>query len=511
MLLGLLCDPAAAQSFVDVTERSGVVFRHDARKTPEKRLIEAMGSGVAVEDFDGDGRLDLYFVNSAEAGSRLYLNRGNWRFEDATHTAGAAGSPWGMGAAAADIDADGDADLVLTGYDSLVLLRNKGNATFDRVELPAAGWLAAPAFLDFDGDGRPDLFVSRYLDWSFETTRWCGENEPGRRSYCHPREYAAVSHLLFRNLGDGRFEDISTEVGLTEQPGKGLGVAVNDFDADGRPDVFVANDSYPQQLFRNVNGKRFEEVAISAGVAYDSDGRDFAGMGAVFEDYDGDGKPDIFVNALGRQGYWLYRNLGDGEFEPVSRETGLVGPTEMHSGWGAALADFDNDGWRDLFVAQGHVMDDIDRTDPALAYREPLLLLRNLFGRFYDRSRQAGEAFVEPRAARGAVAADLDADGRLDLVISTNDGPAAILRNVTEGAGNWLAVDAPLGSTVRLKLESGRERTGHANPAGSYLSSGNPLLHFGLGSDDPSSIIVALPDGETWTAKAPLSGRVSVR
>ena len=498
-----ICCASAGQQFEDVTAQSGARFRHEAGRTPEKRLIETMGSGLSIADFDGDARLDLYFVNGAEAGNRLYLNQGNLRFEDATAEAGVQARGYGMGAAAADLDADGDTDIAVTGFDRLLLYRNDDGASFQEIRLPAKGWLAAPAFLDFDSDGRLDLFVSRYLDWDFERSRWCGENEVGRRSYCHPREYGPVSHLLFRNLGAGRFEDVSARAGLKDHPGKGLGVAVNDYDGDGRPDIFVANDSYPQQLFRNVDGERFQEVGVSAGVAYDSDGRDFAGMGAVFEDYDNDGRPDIFVNALGRQGYWLYRNLGGGEFEPVSRETGIAGPTELRSGWGAALADFDNDGWRDLFVAQGHVMDDIERTDPALAYREPLLLLRNLFGRFYDRSRQAGSAFAEPRAARGAVAADLDQDGLLDLVVTTNDGPAVILRNVTTETGNWLGVQAAVGSTVRMKLPSGRELHGYVNPAGSYLSSGSAHLHFGLGRETPESVTVRLSNGRSQTLQAP--------
>ena len=363
---------SAPLEFKDVTGESGVTFKQDASKTPQKYLIEAMGAGVAMIDYDADGQLDLYFVNGADLSAvgrggavtktdprywnRLYRNLGDWRFEDVTETAAVAGDGYGMGVAVADYDGDGDADLFVTNYGPDLLFRNEGSGRFAEVAAEAGidgdGWSSGAAFADFDNDGHLDLVVAKYLDWSFGSNRPCGEFRPGRRSYCHPREFGAVAHSLFRNLGNGRFLDVSEESGLSGHPGKGLGVALNDFDADGWVDIFVANDSYPQQLFRNIKGSRFAEMAIRAGAAFDAEGRDYAGMGVVWEDFDGDLSPDLLVNALGRQGYWLYRNEA-GRFETVSDLSGIAALSALRSGWGMGLVDFDNDGWRGLVRRPG--------------------------------------------------------------------------------------------------------------------------------------------------------------
>ena len=522
----LPCALSAEIQFRDVANESGIAFHHNASKQSAKYLIEAMGAGVALLDYDGDGLLDVYFVNGADLTqaadgtvpskaaerywNRLYRNLGDWRFSDVTEAAGIAGHGYGMGVAVADYDGDGDSDLFVTNFGPDILYRNDGNGMFTEVSesagVSADGWSTGAAFADFDNDGRVDLFVAQYLDWSIEKSKPCGAGQPDRLSYCHPQEFGPVAHKLYRNLGSGRFEDASAQMGFADHPGKGLGVALNDFDDDGWVDIFVANDSYPQQFFLNKRGERYEEVAIRLGSAYDSEGRDYAGMGVVWRDFDGDARPDILVNALGRQGYWLYRHLGD-RFETASELSGIEALSELRSGWGMGLVDFDNDGWRDLLVGQGHVMDDIGYSDEALAQEEPLMLARNLFGRFFDASSNAGQAFERPLAARGVAFGDLDQDGRVDAVINVNDGPAVILRNESD-AGRTLTVrlegtgsnrDA-IGARVRVRTEDGREQSAFRGNAGSYLSSNADDLHFGFGEGiEAATIQVTWPNGSTQT------------
>lgn len=509
--------------FTDVTETSGVEFRNASSGTSQKYLLESMVGGVAAFDYNGDGLLDLYFVNGAELGdpmppgampdksdprfwNRLYRNEGGWRFTDVTELAGVRGDHFGQGVAAADYDNDGHTDLFLANFGRNILYRNLGDGTFEDVSEAAGvaggGWSAGAGFLDYDRDGHLDLFVSRYVEWSFAENPWCGERKPGHRSYCHPKHFAPISHLLYRNNGNGTFGDASEETGLSAAPGKGLGVAFNDYDRDGWIDVLVANDSFPQQLFRNLDGRGFEEIALLSGMAYDENGRTFAGMGADFADYDNDGNPDVFINALAHQRYALFRNDGD-LFEYVSGPTGVSGITSMHSGWGAKFLDYDNDGMKDIFVAQGHVMDNIELTQPDLTYEEPLVLMRNTGGAFEDVSDRSGAAFQVRRSARGSAVADLDNDGFLDIAVNCRDQRPFLLRNGGNDS-NWLALDLTgsessrdaIGARVRVRVDGGREQHLTVSTAGSYLSSGDRRLHFGLGTAEEASLIeIEWPSG----------------
>jgi hypothetical protein len=268
-----------------------------------------------------------------------------------------------MGVAVGDYNNDGLPDIYVTAFGRNYLYRNTGSEFVEvagQAGVMGSGWSAGAAFLDYDRDGLLDLFVSRYLDWNLDNSRWCGEGDGAPRSYCHPREFGKVPHMLFRNLGDGSFEDVTLRTGIGRKPGKGLGVKIEDVNRDGWPDLLVANDSVPQQIFLNRSGKRFDEAALASGLAYDEDGSAYAGMGIDVADVDGDTQPDVFINALARQGYWLYKNDGKARFQPVSAASGLTTITDMRSGWGARLTDFDTDGWQDLTVAQGHVMDTLE-------------------------------------------------------------------------------------------------------------------------------------------------------
>jgi hypothetical protein len=469
-----------------------------------------MGAGVAWLDYDGDGQLDLFFVNGAALKdplprgrlpdktdplywNRLYRNTGHGTFEDVTKWAGLQGKNYGMGVAVADYDNDGRPDIYVTGFGRNQLYHNEGEGRFkdvtDEAGVRGGGWSTGAAFLDYDGDGRLDLVVARYLAWDFDKNIWCGPEKVHERGYCHPNAFQSVTHLLYHNEGNGKFRDVSQQSGIAAHPGKGLGVAINDSDGDGRPDILIANDSVAQQLFHNNGDGTFTEMALERGAAYNSKGSSFAGMGVDWNDYDNDGWPDIFFNALSLQGYVLLRSTR-GEYDDVSDGAGLTTTTMRYSGWGSKFVDYDNDGWKDLFVAQGHVMDTISVDFPSVSYKEPLLLLRNVHGRYEDVSSLGGPAFRLPEAARGAAFGDFDNDGSVDAIVNTNDGAPLLMHN--KGSRNhWILIKTVgvssnrdgIGARIHIVSESGLEQFGFVSSASSYLSASDKRVHFGLGSD----------------------------
>jgi hypothetical protein len=498
-----------AANFVDITVRSGIDFRYQSSHTSKKYLLETMGSGVALFDYDNDGRLDIFFVNGAHLDdptprrslprksgpafwNRLYRQRPDGTFEDVTEKAGLQGTGYGLGVAVGDYDNDGYEDLYVTAYGGNTLYRNNGDGTFTDVTQKAGvgggGWSSSAAWVDLDNDGFLDLVVLRYLEWDFEDI-WCGEHKEGYRAYCHPDVFKPIAPLVYHNNHNGTFSEVSQKIGISKF-GKGLGVTIADYDRDGHIDLFVANDSIPEFLYHNKGNGTFEEVGVHAGAALDGDGHPYAGMGVDFADYNNDGWPDIVVTDLGLQGYALYQNNGDGSFSYTSQTAGIRQMSLPHSGWGARLFDFDNDGWKDLFVVQGHVLDTVERSLPSLRYREPMLLARNTGNGFVDVSAESGAAFQRPCVARGLAVGDLDNDGRLDAIVTTNEGPAYILHNETATQNHWLLLkltghksnrDA-IGAEVKITTTD-RQQMATVTTAGSYLSSSDKRLHFGLGKE----------------------------
>ena len=508
-----LAAPASGQiRFEDVARRAGVSHVVRNSETAERYQIEPMIAGVAVFDYDNDGRLDVFFCNGATIpalekvdasfSNRLYRNGPGLVFEDVTARAGVAGAGYSMGAAAGDYDDDGWTDLYVTGVNRNTLYRNRGDGTFEDVTVPAgvtgevAGrgklWSVGAGWLDFDHDGDLDLFVVNYCAWSLGAEKACGAPKEGYRTYCHPDAFAPLPNVLYRNDGHGRFTDVSAQAGIGRHMGKGMGLAFADYDGDGWADVFVSNDAWRNFLFRNRGNGTFEETGLYAGVAYADAGRPVSGMGADFRDYDGDGRPDIFMTALSNETFPLFRNEGTGLFRDETFGSRLGGQSLAWGGWSTGMVDLDNDGFLDLFVAGGHVQTN-EGLYSSRSSRQSNRVFRNLGGRtFDDVTRECGGDFQRVGLHRGAAFGDLDDDGRVDAVVTRLNEPVAVFLNRTDPAGHYLLVRLVgtrsnrdgLGASLRLVLGSGRSLVRHATTAVGYGGSSDKRVHFGLGEED---------------------------
>lgn len=518
--------------FVDVAQLSGIRFRHDNAASPEKYLIETMGSGCGWIDYDQNGLLDLYLVNGAATRiyapahalrGALYRNNGDGTFTDVTDKAGVgAEGLFGMGVVVGDYDNDGFPDLVVLGYGRCILYHNNGNGTFSDVTARAgvanAGrWASSAAWFDYDNDGRLDLVIANYIDWSPDRNFWCGEHGPGMRSYCHPDDYNGQPPTLYHNNGDGTFTDVGEKSGLGLKPGNGLGVVTFDYDDDGWQDVFISNDSMANFLFHNNRDGTFREVGYVAGVAVSADGLPEAGMGTDAADTTGDGRMDLVVTHLDSQLARLYRNMGDGIFDDATLRSRLGYTTFHMSGFGARFMDYDNDGARDIFMANGHVLDNIERYSSSVHYAEPKLMFRNLGkGIFENVSDRLGADFLLPRVSRGAAIGDFDNDGDLDVLVNNNGEAPQLLRNDGGNANHWLQIfligtkSNRDGVGARIKLVAGDLVLYDQKKGGmSYQSAQDPRLHFGLGNRQVvDSVHIVWPSGSATTLQNLKADRV---
>jgi enediyne biosynthesis protein E4 len=509
--------------FEDIADKAGVHFVTQNSPTQEKHQPETMPAGVALFDYDGDGLLDIYLINGAEMPSlvktgpkyynRLFHNNGDGTFTDVTQRAGVAGSGYGMGVAVGDYDNDGWPDLFLANVNGNQLFHNNGNGTFTDVTAKAGlsgalyngrkMWSISAGWLDYNNDGLLDLFVSNYCDWDPRHEPACmGLNG---RGYCHPNSFAPLPNTLYRNNGDGTFSDVSVQTGIATLKGRGMGLAFADYDGDGFLDIFVANDNSPNRLLHNLRGNRFEEVAFQAGVAYNEDGNALAGMGAVFRDLNNDGLPDIWHTAIENETFPLFLNRGGGRFSNATQTSGLARITRMMSGWSNGAADLDNDGWKDLVVARGNVMDNIEEISQHFHYAEPNSVFRSVGnGRFEDVSATAGADFLRAAAYRGLAYGDLDNDGRIDLVVTALGSPVRVFRNVTDTHNHWIILKLVgtksnrmgIGAQIRITADDGRTQYDEVTTTSGYAGSSDPRVHFGLGkSRNVREIEIRWPSG----------------
>jgi hypothetical protein len=484
---------------------SGIDWKHVSGRSANYYLPETTGAGCAFLDYDNDGWMDIYLVNSGRCDfynpnpplrNALYRNNRNGTFTDVTDGSGLEGGGYGMGVAVGDYDGDGLPDLYVTQYGRSLLFHNEGQGRFtdvtEKAGVAAPGWSSSAVWFDYDNDGRLDLFVCQFVDFNKEKNLFCGNAQTGERYYCIPRAYNPRPSWLFHNNGDGTFTDVSKSSGIAKHLGKAWGVVATDIDNDGRMDLFVANDTLPNLLFANRGGGKFEEIALEAGVAYDEGGRARSGMGVDSADYDQDGWLDLFVANVDHERYSLYRNRHDGTFKDVAAANGIGAATALMSGWGLKFFDFDNDGNLDLFLANGHPDDTIEERYTNVRYQEPLLVFRNTGERaervFANSSAAAGQVFEQQFAARGLAIGDYDNDGSVDVLVAINNGAPLLLRNVAAAGNHWLGIRL-VGKKAnrdavgaRIKYQAGDlERQLFKVGGGSYLASHDPRVVLGVG------------------------------
>ena len=503
----------AAIQFKDLTAAAGIQFVHNSGRAGKKFLPETMGSGCAFFDADGDGWPDIILLNSKDWTPRgrrslaaLYRNNRNGTFTNITAGSGLDVEMYALGVAAGDFDNDGKEDLYITALEGDRLFRNEGNGKFRDVTKPAgiqnANFGSSAAFLDFDKDGKLDIFVANYVQWTPKDDLWCSL-DGATKSYCTPESYKGTSSKLYRNLGSGKFEDVSQRAGIADPNSKALGVAVLDYNIDGWPDLFVANDTQPNKLYRNNKNGTFTEEGVPAGVAFGEDGVARGAMGVDAADYDRSGRPHLLIGNFSNQMLGLYHNEGNSLFVDEAPRSTVGRASLLSLAFGVFFFDYDLDGFLDVFAANGHIDEEIGRVQPKVQFKQPPLLFRNAGkGRFEDVSRAMGAEFQRAVVARGAAYADFDRDGDLDILITTNHGPAYLFRNEGGNRNSWLTVRlqgtssnrSGIGAVVRVESASGKQwRTVHSGS--SYCSQSDLALTFGLGKDASATVSVEWPNG----------------